>query len=74
MIKIRKRKRIRRRGSEYSIEIRWRTKPLKRSGMVVAPGRAVQLEVGTANVLIQNNGTFTYAHVIVRHGLLARRA
>ena len=63
------RKRIRRAGSEYCIEIRWRTKPLKRSGLVIAPGQAASVCFGTATAVIQNNGVFTYAHVRVRHGV-----
>lgn len=62
------RKRITRRGSEYVIEIRWRAKPLKRRGFVIPPGQAVALNVGTAAVTIFNNGTFTYAHALVRSG------
>jgi len=62
-------KRIHRKGSEYTLEIRWRAKPLKRSGLVIAPGQVLTIPVGTSSVCIQNNGFFTYAHVIVRRGI-----
>jgi hypothetical protein len=65
--KMKKRKRVRRRGAEYVVEIRWRAKPLKRSGFVIPPGKGLAFEVGTASVTLMNHGVFTFAHVIVRH-------
>lgn len=53
----------------YELQIRWRAKPTKGLGVVVAPGQSVAFNAGTGVVAFASHAAMTFAHLRYRRAL-----